>query len=136
MELCKIHTALILESRYLPAQSCGDLLYGDFKEGTPGSLQKLAERLGAVILAGPATTSTPSAQPSVPTPPTQALLPGSIALVSQARGSYRAAGTRSSRSPAPQNSGATIATTLTPHHCKEEVLGALHPRKERLSQTR
>ncbi|KAK5164362.1 uncharacterized protein LTR77_010058 [Saxophila tyrrhenica] len=42
------------------SKSCGDLLYGDYLEGTPGSLRALAMELGGRIICGPALQQIPT----------------------------------------------------------------------------
>jgi len=47
-------------------QSCGDLLYGDYLERKPGSLQSLAAQLGGRIISGPAIHQAPVNSPLPP----------------------------------------------------------------------
>jgi hypothetical protein len=90
--------------QYSYSQSCGDQLYSDFKEMSPGSLQVFAARLGGSIVnsqnlaRGPAPQST-AAGPAVPPP---AHGQGSQPSSSPPKSSSSSPATGSSGVPVPQ----------------------------------
>ena len=53
-------------------QTCGETLYGDYIERTPGSLQRFARELGGQVLSGPAKDTATPASSSAPSVPVQA----------------------------------------------------------------